>query len=152
MADCFCGCGRKIRFGSRGVNKQGRRTVGLLTKLREAHERVVNQRESITDPKAPEALFGIAAAMGKVEETDADSLIRSVEDAYAELVTQGEDFKEFWRSVVHDDGGKGIPPALHYAPAREIKKDWEAWGKLGMHAARAAGVPFSRLGVFTGRV
>ncbi len=33
MATCFCGCGEKVRFTERGINKQGLRTVELLAKL-----------------------------------------------------------------------------------------------------------------------
>lgn len=39
MADCFCGCGKRIGFGDRGLNKQGRRADDLLNKLRDCRQR-----------------------------------------------------------------------------------------------------------------
>lgn len=46
MATCFCGHGEKVGLTSRGINRQGQRTVELLSKLRALQE-VVKALDSL---------------------------------------------------------------------------------------------------------
>jgi hypothetical protein len=51
MAECFCGCGRKVGITSRGMNKQGRRTVNLIALLRNTPRLLVRAgRERVALP------------------------------------------------------------------------------------------------------
>jgi hypothetical protein len=134
MAECFCGCGRKIGFGSRGMNKQGRRTVGLLAKLREARTRV-DRDESLIDPAL---LVGIASQFSEVDPNDPESMTQGIRKLLDQLIEGGQEFEGFWTAAVHDDL---LPPPQE---ARAIRKDWEAWGKLGMASCDAIGVPIER--------
>jgi hypothetical protein len=117
MAECFCGCGQKVGLTSRGFNKQGRRTVGLLAKLREARAVVVEQQPS---PEQKDE---------RVQERALEML--------DELIANGEEYEQFWADAVH-----GYLPPM--GEAKQIKREWESWGGLGMKACDAAGVQIDR--------
>jgi hypothetical protein len=104
MAECFCGCGRKVRgFATRGMNKQGRRTVELVGKLRAARN-MIEERGPLN------------------ERSDIGPILKSLDDK----ITEGEQFKAVWASFVH---GGDLP---HASVARQFKSDWFAWGKENM--------------------
>lgn len=107
MASCFCGCGRKAGgLGMRGINKNGHRTVDVVVRLRDEYEFVIGE--------------------GPLVEFGADPEIwQQAVDGVARLVSQGEDYEQFWKDCVH---GEEPPPP---GEAREIKKNWIAWLKQG---------------------
>lgn len=127
MPECFCGCGRNVRgLGVRGMNKNGRRTAGLLTKLRTARE-LVAETATRDDPDWREL---------------GDDLAELLDG----LIEEGEEFEAFWMAAMHGDY---LPPP---AEARQIKQHFNAWGRRGMATCRKLGVPISRSGAFSGRV
>jgi hypothetical protein len=133
MAACFCGCGRKVGFGDRGYNKQGRRTAELVGKLREAQEAVPADAPHVMDD--PD--FTLA------EEIDGTG-------------NAGEHFMDFWADLIHGDDsrpareirttrmyvggdilsqsgfggfesyGDTVPP-LQPQEAMAIKREWMEW-------------------------
>lgn len=111
MAECFCGCRRKVTFRNRGFNKQGRRTVELLGKLENLHDTI------------------------NAEGSWAQALERGMLDALRAQVTEaiedGREYRRFWQNLVHHDD---VPD---FADAREIKREWTAWGKGGRYAVAA---------------
>jgi hypothetical protein len=110
MAECFCGCGRKVGITSRGMNKQGRRTVGLLAKLREAREKL-DRDEGAANPVF---LFDFAVHEG-ADERDPDSISRKMGEQLDELIEEGEEYEQIWINAVH---GYVPPPS----EAREAKR------------------------------
>jgi hypothetical protein len=112
MADCFCGCGRKVGLTTRGMNKQGRRTVELLDKLRAAREKL--EREGPA-----------------VEGGDSGPLIARL----GEMIEEGEEYEGFWTYAVH--GGELPPPS----EVRPFKRAWVEWGKRGMRFTRLLSLP-----------
>ena len=99
---CFCGCGDKIGLTKRGVNKQGRRTVEQLEKLRGIEERTERLRSS----------------EGAEFQSASDELV----EVLHLLIREGEDYESTWRLIVHAD----------YIPAEGImnfKRAWNEWGR-----------------------
>jgi hypothetical protein len=129
---CFCGCGRKVSGLSRGLNKQGRRTFGLLAKLREARERMQRGEGA----KNPVLLAGLAAQSRAVDRSDPASIQEGIVGFLDDLVLDGEAYEAFWRGMVHG------APAPHNA--REVKRRFQDWGKVGMTVCPAAGIPIER--------
>lgn len=111
MAKCFCGCQRDIRFGQRGVNKQGKRTVDLLGKL-ETVQQGFSDRDRVAQAISDEKL---------------SQLLDQVDDA----ISEGREYARFWQRAVHADD---LPPP---SEALQIKRDWTQWGKGGMYAVSA---------------
>ncbi|MGA9634299.1 MAG: hypothetical protein WBQ41_03550 [Solirubrobacterales bacterium] len=111
MAKCFCGCQRDIRFGQRGVNKQGKRTVELLGKLETLQEGFSHKD-------------GLAQA---VSDEKLSEVLEQVDDA----IREGREYASFWQHVVHTDE---MPPPKE---ALQIKRAWTQWGKGGRYAVSA---------------
>lgn len=131
MAECFCGCHRKVKFLDRNLNRQGRYTVELTERISAARKRL-----------AEHGPYGEGGDIGPM----LDRL-----DGMAE---EGDRFKRFWESVIH---GEPIPPdaahgrllmaddtdtaldelgaggfgggGLGRQEARQIRKNWDAWWK-----------------------
>lgn len=85
MAECFCGCGRKVSFGKRMANKAGR------------------QVES-----------GLAVLEGKIAPRFEPARERGERDAFMDRVDAqlgaGHEFREQFRAMVHGDAPTtGIP-------------------------------------------
>ena len=100
--ECFCGCGEKIGFTKRGVNKQGRRTVEQLEKLRGIEERTERLR----------------SVEGAEYQAACDELLGVVRF----LIQEGEDYESDWKNIVHFD----------YVPVEGImnfKRSWNEWGR-----------------------
>jgi hypothetical protein len=157
VAECFCGCGRTVGLGSWGINKRGKRTVGLLAKLHESRQMV--ERD---DPLAePTQLVWLAIGWWE-SEGDRDAVRRdstALIVGYLEgLIEEGEVFERFWMSAVH--GGDLPPPSeprsRFYAHARRaevalrelsrkrIKKRWKWWGEKVMMTLSDVGLPAER--------
>ena len=81
MAECFCGCGRKIGFGPRGMNKHGRRTAELIRTLEDDVEPV--ESSAPLDPEIPNETI-----VGRLREH----------------ITAGKEFEDAWRCAAHDEG------------------------------------------------
>ena len=129
--ECFCGCGRKVGFGSGGVNKQGKRAVGLVAKLHKARSKVKADEELAN----PALLAAIVAKVKDADESDPDSILSGIDDLLVDLIVNGEEFKEFWHRVVHGP----MPPN-----AQQERQRFEAWGRTGMQTIDAVGVPTDR--------
>jgi hypothetical protein len=122
MPECFCGCAKKIRFTARGMNKQGRRTVGLVATLREAGARI-ELGESADNPVLLATLAGEA---------------RGIAGLLDDLIERGEEFEVFWMHAVHD---VYLPPP---SEARQVEQACEAWGRTVKVMIDAVGVPTER--------
>lgn len=101
MAECFCGCGRSIGFGSRGMNKNGRRTAELVEQLRTT--------DAMLKQRGPLGQGGDAAPMLA---------------GYEAKIDEGVNYELAWQDIVHS-GADGIP--TRYALA--FKREWSKWGK-----------------------
>lgn len=110
--ECFCGCGREVKgMTTRGMNKQGRRTVEMTEQCREAARTVMEKRDDYTGD--PSGMVGV------------------LED----LAKEGDAYVDFWAGVVHDTD---VPPP---GEARQIKKQWVDWGKRCRPVIKLAGLP-----------
>jgi len=114
VAKCYCGCGRKVGLSDRGLNKQGRRAVKLVGRLRAAR-RETAERGPLTEG-------------GEVE-----PLLESLD----ELIEEGEGWENFWANCIHDDTFVLIPAE----DRREAKAEWVKWGQTGMHLASLLELP-----------
>jgi hypothetical protein len=125
------------------MNKQGGRTVGLTEKLREARGHVAQGEVA-----NPEFIALLAREKTGVGLEDPAATFKAAVEVFDDYVAQGEQYVAFSRDAVHDDY---IPPP---SEAGEIKRDWEAWGRLGMMMCEAAGVPIEKglVAVARGRV
>jgi hypothetical protein len=101
MAECFCGCGRKLGFGNRGMNRNGRATASLVEQL-EATKAVIEQRGPLT-PGGDNA---------------------EMLESYERKIERGIEFREAWLDALHNGPGD-IPPRNALA----FKREWSAWGK-----------------------
>ena len=148
--ECFCGCGAEVKgFSSRGINKQGKRTVGLLAKLEQAQEmklvggvkhpkRTLMYVQMIGDLDLEEELERIRA-----EQPDSDNPLGiMVAEVIDGLLAEGERYRSFWHSALHEGY---VPP-----DAWATKRAWEKWGPEGMSLCRAIGVPIARAGAWRG--
>jgi hypothetical protein len=100
MAECFCGCGRKVRFRDRGLNYQGRGTAELVAKLRETRALVIER--------------GPLREGGNVE-----PLVTQLD----EYIAEGEGAEQLWSGVLHRELEPGASEALQY------KGEWRDWFK-----------------------
>lgn len=116
MPKCFCGCGRKLGFMDRGTNKQGRRTVELLGKLRETRK-LIEDRGPLTE----------------------DGDITALLERYDELIAEGEQYEHDWQDIVHSGGD--LPPSQ----ALQFKHEWQEWGKTGMQMNSILSLPPDQL-------
>lgn len=116
MAKCFCGCGRKVGFMDRGINKQGRRTVELLEKLRGTRA-MIEERGPLTD----------------------DGDISGMLEMFDGYIDQGEDYQRSWEDIVHN--GSDLPPS----EALAFKREWVAWGRDAMRVNGIANLPPNQL-------
>lgn len=116
MPRCFCGCGRKLGFMDRGMNKQGRRTVELLGKLAETRA-MIEERGPLT------------------ENGDISGML----EMYDGFIAQGEEYKRHWEDIVHSGGD--LPPSQALA----FKREWLAWGKECMRVNSVANLPADQL-------
>ncbi len=98
--DCFCGCGRKIKFRDRGLNYQGRGTADLVAKLRTTRALVIER--------------GPLREGGTVE-----PLIAQID----EYISEGEGAEGLWSGVLHHEIAPGASEALQY------KREWREWFK-----------------------
>ncbi len=116
MPKCFCGCGRKIGFMDRGMNKQGRRTVDLLGKLRETRATI--------EERGP---------------LDEGGDITALLERYDELIAEGERYEHDWQDLIHS--GADLPPSQALA----FKREWTDWGKTGMQMNSILSLPPDQL-------
>jgi hypothetical protein len=150
MAECFCGCGRVLAdgFTTRAINKQGRRTVGLLAKLRDARA-VVGGGGPI---KKPKRALTLAIAAGDLDEDDFETVrehepdknpfATMVVEVLDDLIVRGDYYDAVWQNVAHGETQM----------TRGLKKAWSRWGRQGMALCNAIGVRISRSGAFSGEV
>lgn len=69
MADCFCGCGRKVKFGKRVANKAGQQTEqGLAVLEGELAPRFQEARERDEPSAIVEYIDGHIASVGDFRE------------------------------------------------------------------------------------
>lgn len=99
---CFCGCGDKIGLTQRGVNKQGRRTVEQLEKLR-----------------GIEARTEVLRAAGDLEFQAAANRFLEV---LRFLIGEGEGYESSWKDIVHFD----MTPVEGIL---DFKRAWNEWGR-----------------------
>jgi hypothetical protein len=123
------------------MNKQGTRTVGLTAKLQEARGFV-----EAVDAEEAEAASEAFPDLDLPPDYELDEDATRIIEALDELIAAGDEWSLFWRDAVH---GVSVPAP---SEARQIRKEWEDWGRVGMNACRRLGIPISRLGGFTGRI
>lgn len=101
-SECFCGCGQRVGFTQRGVNKQGRRTLEQLEKLRGIETRTE----------------GLRAAGDSEFEAATDRFL----GVLRLLIGEGEGYVSAWKDIVHFDinPDEGI---------FNFKSAWNAWGR-----------------------
>jgi len=97
VADCYCGCGLKVRFGRRGMNKNIRRTDDLLAKLKQA------QQDALGFKPFP------------------DSNPEGMKEMVDDPVRKGADHRQFWIQATHGDHPQVASEAL------EAKRGWNQW-------------------------
>jgi hypothetical protein len=102
MADCNCGCGTKVGFGRRGMNKNIKRTDDLLGKLEQAHEDARRWRP--------------------YPDSDQEGMERMVDG----LVEEGDRYRGFWVDATHGERPQVPSEAL------EIKRGWNAWTRSAL--------------------
>jgi hypothetical protein len=100
----------------RGMNKQGRRTVELLGKLRETRARIVER--------------------GPLAEDGDNTLLLA---RYDELIAKGERYEHDWQDIIHSEAN--LPPSQ----ALQFKHEWTDWGKTGMQMNSILGLPPDQL-------
>jgi hypothetical protein len=100
MAECFCGCGRKVKFGGRGMNRNGAATASLVRQLEET--------QSVLEDRGPLRPYGDNGPM----------LV-----GYEEKIEDGSKYALAWQDAVHN--GADVPPSTALA----FKREWSAWGK-----------------------
>lgn len=105
MAECNCGCGRKIGFGGRGMNKNIRRTDDLVTELRDGRD----------------GFAGVVAGADAETVATADAEPRELLDQLDDLIHEGESYRDFWVEATHGDYPRDPSAAL------AMKRDWNAW-------------------------
>jgi hypothetical protein len=114
-----CGCGEKVSFGRRGMNKNIRRTEDLVAKLRDDRE----------------AFAGVVAAADPDVVATADVELRELFERLDNLINEGERHRDFWVGSAHGDYPEN--PSV----ARAIKRDWNAWTRsaLALHLSSGGG-------------
>ena len=101
---CFCGCGRKMGFGSRGINKNGQATHDRIESLRSLLDLYVYARE-ISDDR------------GDVENVESSAeVLADLED----LRTTGEEYEAIWTDAAH-----GIFTGTRNSAT--LKAEWKDW-------------------------
>jgi hypothetical protein len=98
------------------MNKQGRRTVELLGKLRKTR--------ALIEERGPLA-----------EDGDITGLLESYDD----FIAQGEEYEHHWEDIVHS--GADLPPSQALA----FKREWLDWGKTCMRMNSIMGLPPDQL-------
>lgn len=119
MPKCFCGCDLPVKgFASRGQNKQGRRTVEQLDKLKALQERCRNLSQEYGEFEGilPGTNIG---AHGKNDSAEALENLAGLLDR---MIEPGEEYAEEWHDILHYDH---IP----VQGAMAYKKEWLDWGK-----------------------
>lgn len=118
---CFCGCDEPVKgFASRGHNKQGRRTVEQVEKLKALKDRslLLSKEMGELEEVLPGSNTGSAG-------TDSANALVELARSLDEWVDNGDDYAETWHEILHDD----------YIPiegAMDYKRAWFAWGKVAM--------------------
>lgn len=100
----------------RGMNKQGRRTVELLGKLRETRS-MIAERGPLTE----------------------DGDITGMLETYDSFISQGEVYEHHWEDIIHSGGD--LPPSQALA----FKRECLAWGKECMKMNAIANLPADQL-------
>jgi hypothetical protein len=98
------------------MNKQGRRTVELLGKLRETR--------ALIEERGPQG-----------EDGDITGLLES----YSGYIDQGEAYQRHWEDIVHSGGN--LPPSQALA----FKREWLDWGKTCMQLNAIMNLPPEQL-------
>jgi hypothetical protein len=96
---------------TRGMNKQGRRTVEMVERCRNAARQAAERGDEY--PGGPDGLISVLE----------------------ERATEGDSYADFWAGAVH---GTDLPPP---GEARAIKKEWVEWGKHTRTVVRLAELP-----------
>ena len=106
-------CGQPVRgIGTRGINKQLRRTL-------EMNERIKAARKSVADRG------------GLSEEGGSERLLELLDN----MAREGDSYTEFWHDALHDID---IP---NPSEARVIKREWVRWGKEARPILRLVDLP-----------
>lgn len=100
MAECFCGCGRKVKLLDRGLNSQGRHTVELVANLTSAREHLEE---------------------GPLVEGGDNTPV--IEGMLTPAIDEGHEFAEFFRRAVHHE------PLPGPREANQLRGEWRAWRK-----------------------
>lgn len=98
--ECFCGCGRRVRFTDRGLNRQGRGTTKLVEKMRITR--------ALVEERGP---------LG--EDGDVAPLLKSFDSKIAD----GERYAAAWVEVLHDETTVSASEAMNF------KREWLRWYK-----------------------
>ena len=85
MAICKCGCGQKVAFGRRGMNKNIQRTTDLLAKLERAREDALSYKP--------------------YPDSSPEGMRKHVDD----LVDEGQGYRSFWIDATHGDHPRTRP-------------------------------------------
>lgn len=111
MALCNCGCGRKVGFGRRGMNKNIRRTDDLIQKLRDERDAFATL---------------VVGAEGSTVLTESDHGPMELLGRLDHELTKGEAHRDFWVEATHGDYPRDASTAL------AIKRDWNAWTRTAL--------------------
>lgn len=112
MARCFCGCGRQVGFGGRGMNKNGERTTDALVRLRDERGQL--------EERSPQGSLEADSAEWNAAVLEID-----------QLILDGSEYEGFWAAVVH---GEDPPPP---GEAITIKKEWVGWLRQSQKVAKS---------------
>ncbi|MGB7588183.1 MAG: hypothetical protein WBM00_05695 [Solirubrobacterales bacterium] len=108
MAKCFCGCGRRVGLFSVGLNRQGRKTAGLIEELRTTR--------------------GELEAYGRQRgRKDIGPVLRE----YDEMIDEGDRYARNWASLMHS---YGTTPS---SQDRAFMNDWAKWKRAARAHADA---------------
>jgi hypothetical protein len=118
------------------MNKQGRRTVEQVGKLRVPQvrfDKLATEQDELVETLPGFAIGDLAGDAGKS--------LRELSASVAELADVGDEYAEEWHSFLHDDA---MPPE----GVMEYKRGWLEWGKLSMSITPLAKRPDEKLTEF----
>lgn len=98
--ECFCGCGRKVKFTDRGLNAQGRHTLELVNNLSGARDHL---------------------AEGPLVEGGDNTGV--IDEMLTPCIERGQMFVDLYSRAVHHEP---LPGARE---ANRLRGEWTAWRK-----------------------
>ncbi|HVC07146.1 MAG TPA: hypothetical protein VND98_06150 [Solirubrobacterales bacterium] len=119
MAECFCGCGRKVRLLDRNLSSQGRYTLELIDRLEVAQGKL--ERD---DP--------IAEGWDEAKNERAIALL-------PKYIEQGHAFSDLFRRAVHHE------PLPSPGTANALRREWGAWRKSADGLANLFSLPVDEM-------